>query len=279
MSGSLQARNKVKIMAKRVGKFLKGLVGGTVLKEYRGKQLLIIKPHFNPDHLTEGTKKAAKTFGSASIVAYWIRTALRAVITKFHDGTMNYRLNTAVLNCLNAAQDQESRSFQFDPESFNGLRGFEFNVGSPLKNNFFAQPVTSISANTLEVAFPQIQVPNDIKFPKGSTYVRLVIGAVMLDLVYGHVNLISLQSMDIQNNRAAPAPPRTFEFAVEPGCLCVTAISLQYFETTFAGDFIINSKTFNPAAVLSAGFAEGIVDPKQTKDWSEMDFSTFEPAP
>ena len=52
-------------------------------------------------------------------------------------------------------------------------------------------------------------------------------------------------------------PGQTFEFEVVPGCLCITAISLLYINSSFGGDVIVNSKIFNPAAIVHAFISEG----------------------
>jgi hypothetical protein len=255
------------------GKFIKGKVGSVIYREYRGSQLIQGIPKKIKSHLTEGTKNAAKTFGKASKLARGMRWSLLYVCHKFYDGTMIYRLNAEILRCINAVKDPETQLFNFNADSFASLKGFEFNVGSMVKNNFFVQPAIRVEGTTLQITIPEIKIPSDLKWPiDRPKCCKLVIVASMIDLKKGLTELAKPQVMDIPYSYTpSVVASQTFDFEVVPGCLCITAISLQYIEETFIGENTINSKAFNPSAILHTYIADGVTDPLFTKNWHEFD--------
>ncbi len=247
------------IMGSIKGKFIKGTVGSVVYREYRGTQIVQGKPKVIKSHRTEGTKKAAKTFGKASKLAGGIRWGLGYICGKFYDGTMIYRLNSEVLRCLNAIKDPETQQFNFNADSFRTLAGFEFNDGSLVKNNFFVQPSITIEGTSLKVTIPELHIPADLKWPIARPKCcKLMIATSIIDLKKGSTNFAKAQVMDIPYSyKQSIVASQTFEFEIIPGCLFVTGISLQYVEDTFIGENTVNSKSFNPAAILYAQIADG----------------------
>ncbi|SFH25184.1 hypothetical protein [Pedobacter insulae] len=259
-------------MANISGKFIKGQVANLVYRDYRGKQIVQGKPHVRKSHLTEGTKKAADIFGKSSRLAAGLRRALAYVCFKLYDGTMIYRLNAEILRCLNSVKDPETGELNFAADSFQTLAGFEFNVNSMVKNNFFVQPKITIDGLVLKVTIPELKIPLELKSPiERLNECRLIIAVAMVDLTHSHSDLEEPQLMVIPYSfKPTLVPEQTFEFPILPGCLCVTAISLKYVEKHFAGESILNNKSFNPAAILHATIAEGTVDPAMTKNWHKF---------
>lgn len=258
-------------MAKLKGKIIKGQVNNMVYREYRGEQIIQSSPNIKKKNRTEGTKKAATVFGKATKLAAQIRVGLDNTTVRFYDGRMIYRLSTEVLHCLNSVKNSETQTFDLKEDSFRSLVGFEFNLDSPLKSNFLVSPNITLIASTLKVAIPDLIIPIELKFPDNRIdHCRIMIENTLIDLV----NRISYsplpQLMNIPNAyKATIVPGQTFEFEVAPGCLCITAISLQYINPSFAGDVIVNSKSFNPAAIVHAFIVEGTTDPanKNKDEW------------
>ncbi|HKG05884.1 MAG TPA: hypothetical protein VKB19_05465 [Pedobacter sp.] len=244
-------------MATLKGKFFRGSVGNTVMKKYRGKQVLSIMPHFMMEHMTEGSKKSSKTFGKASSLAASVRLSLANIITPNYDGTMVYRLNTDVLSTLNLAKNAADQTYHYTGDSFKNLMGFEFNADSVMRNYFYAVPKMIVDGNVLQVNFPEMSVPEQLKFPNQAKvsegWCRLLINATMIDLASFNAEICTPQFMDIPYVfPTSVMPEHSFEFMVQPGKLCVVAFSLQYFTQTFAGPFFLNSKQLNPSAILYA---------------------------
>lgn len=141
-----------------------------------------------------------------------------------------------------------------------------------MRANFFAIPQVCLNEHILEITLPELQIPKDIKFPKDIIYCKFIITVGMVDLVNGRLSALPSQSIEIPYSyNMVTLPAHTFSFVPEPGCLCVTGFTLHYYEKTFAGVFLMNSKSFSPAAILNAQMMEGNVDPERTKDWMEME--------
>lgn len=256
-------------MATIEGKFITGRAGGNVYKKHRNKQVVTGVPHFFPDKMTQPTKNAAATFGKSSKLAGWIRAALSKVITPNYDGTAIYRFNTEVLSCLNIAKNAENQTYDFTPGSFESLAGFEFNVLSPMRYQLLAKPVIDLTETQLRVTFPEMKAPEELRFPKKITNCKILINTIMVDLQNSRITACMPQSLDV--GYAFPSsviPEHTFDFDIIPGLLCIVGFSLQYFEDTFAGNFYVNSKSFNPSAILYARIAPGELDAELTKNFS-----------
>lgn len=261
-------------MATIKGKFIHGTIGNTVYRNYRGTQILQSKPEMDKRNRTDATVNAAKTFGKASKLSYAIRFGLQHISLKWHDSTMNFRLNSEILRCLSIAKNGEKQAFNFNVDTFKSLAGFEFNINSPLKKHLYVQPALRIAENRLFIDIPDLHIPGDIRFPEERIDCRLMIATTMIDLTKGLVTIPEPQSMDIPGYfKTNHSPGQTFTFDLMPGCLCITGISLEYIEKTFAGVYVINHKSFHPAAILHAFMTEGTADHTNSNDhWSKLNF-------
>ena len=265
--------NKYEYMGTLKGKFIKGQVGNLVYREYQGKQIVQSAPDTPKSHRTEGTKKSAALFGKASKLAGGLRWGLGYICGKFYDGTMIYRLNAEILRCLTAAKEHQTPQFNFSPDSFRTLAGFEFNIGSMVKNLFYVQPSVIVEGTTLQVIIPEIKVPTDLKWPiDRPKCCKLLIAIGIIDLKKGSTILGTPQVMDIPYSyNFKTVESQTFNFEMIPGCLHVVGITLKYIEESFIGETTINTKSFNPAAILSAHLAEGTTDYGIRRNWQEFE--------
>ncbi|RZK81787.1 MAG: hypothetical protein EOO92_04095 [Pedobacter sp.] len=263
-------------MARVEGKFLKGVVANVVLKKHRGEQIIQSKPHLPKSRMTKPSLKSAGFFGVASNFAASIRTSLSEIISSKPEGTLNYRLNSQIVDCLKMARNNQTEVLEFEEDSFSSLAGFEINDDSPVRKSLFMQPKVFISGNFLQIQVPDVNIPGDIKFPKDATLCKFVMCVTMFDLKNGKWTTLPMQLLDIpESYDPIVVPAQDFTFDIQPGCLCITTISLQYFESTFVGMVGLNSKTFNPAAILNAHITSGEPDLEAEKNWSEMDFKTL----
>ncbi|RZM21282.1 MAG: hypothetical protein EOO88_33770 [Pedobacter sp.] len=261
-------------MGKFDGKFIKGLVGKSIFREYRGQQIIQgvsrnkVKQHAH-------SKAASAVFGTSSKLGSYIRAGLDGLITNNYDGGMSARFNGDLLFALRSALVKETQTFDFKSNSFNRLAGFEFNIHSPLKNNFFAQPTLSIDGGLLKIDIPEMHLPQDVKFPHAIQYCKMIVGTALFDLTNGYYRDAEYEVLDFKyQNEPSVIPSAHFSFQTEPGCLCITGISLRFYEKTFLGDTYINDKIFNPTAILNAVLLPGEVDELKTKKWDSMSFKT-----
>jgi len=262
-------------MGKFDGKYLRGAVGDVIFKKVRGQQIVQGKSKKKKTDQSAETKKAATVFGRASNLAAYIRAALDASI-RFYDGTMISRLTGEVNQIAHSSLNPESQTFDFTSAAFSRLNGFEFNATSPVRNQLFVQPQVSIIDNLLQIDLPEMQIPKDLKFHENGSYGVLGFQVVLFDLQHGKYN----KSQEIQiteikyKYEPEVVPAKQFSFQTEPGCLCIISIAIQYYEKTFAGNSVVNSKSFNPSAILKAFLADGVADPSVSKNWQPMDFKT-----
>jgi hypothetical protein len=265
-------------MAKFDGKHFRGVAGPVIFKTYRGQQLATSKPKFNPQKQTKESKASASLFGKASNLAASFRAELSPLIIKLYDGGMINRLNTETMYCLNQAINKKTQTFHFEENSFQRLNGFEFNNQALLRNNFLVQPQTELSGNILSVKIPEMHLPGDLTYPKGCTTCVVAIEVAMFDLVNGKRSRCPIQFTEIEtNHKDKVIEPVQFDFEIERGCLCVIMFALQYTKAAFAGTMLLNTKEFNPTAILKAFIVPGEVDVSKTKKWKEMKFkNTYE---
>lgn len=137
------------------------------------------------------------------------------------------------------------------------------------------QPVTTLTGQNLKVSFPEMNISRDLKFPKTSVLCMLGVALGMYDLSNGCRMISPVQSVEVKYNpEGVVLPAKNFDFEIEPGCLCIVVISMQYLKPTFAGNMLINNKQFSPCGILKATIADGQSDPLKTKSWTKMDFKT-----
>ena len=252
-------------MAKIIGKYIRGVLGDAVLKKHGNMQLIQAKP--KKGKRTPGSKKSASLFGLASNFASEFRLGLSKLVTSCYDGTMIFRLNAEVLRSIRYANNPDTGAFSFSEGGFESLDGFEFNIKSLLINSLLVLPKVELSAPVLTVSLPALEIRKDFKFPVGATSCKLLIGRTLCDLT-NQRRKFDFVSFEILNKKIITIP-QSWEFETEPGCVCITAISLQFVQSGLAGDTIINSKSFNPSAILNALVLPGAIDKLKTKSWSK----------
>ena len=260
-------------MARVNGKFITGKIGPTVYKKYRNKQVIQKKPVFTPSSYTEPSKITAKIFGKASTLAMTMRNNLNPITTDFTDGEMVNRLNSEVVHILNQCKNIDKGIFDFRSDSFDRLNGFEFNQHSLVRNIFHVRPELEVTGNKLKISIPEMRLPQELNFPKEIRHCMLSFGLGIFDLTNGLHYFNPVQSTEIEYKYQADViPPQQFEFKIQPGCLCVTVISLQFLRNTFAGKMFYNTIDFNPVAILKAFISDGEATKVKTINWQEMGF-------
>jgi hypothetical protein len=258
-------------MGKFDGKYLRGAVGASIFKKVGGQQIVQGKSKKKMKQSVE-TKKAAALFGKASSLASYIRVALNQTIN-FYDGTMISRLTGEVNQVFNSSLIPESQTLSLNAEAFSRLNGFEFNATSPVRNQIFVQPDVILNGNDLQINLPEINIPMKLKFPVNGAYCVLAFELALFDLQNGQYKKQAIQSTEIKYNfKPAVVPASQFNFQTEAGCLCIISIALQYYQKTFAGNSVVNNKSFNPSAILKAFLLEGTPDQSVTNKWQEMAF-------
>ncbi|MHA4894549.1 hypothetical protein ACXZ1K_07335 [Pedobacter sp. PWIIR3] len=253
-------------MAKFSGNFWRGVAGDVTFREHRGQQIVTGASRLTKDQMTEGSLKAADTFGAASGLNNYIRPTFNFK----GDGNVSGRLDGMMNICLDRSKNKKLDIFEFDKDSFNYMAGFEFNENTPLKKHFYAQPKVVFSGLNLQIQIPTINTKKEIKFHPDAHHAKPAVSLGMFDIINGQYTYAEVQNIEILAGQSKPTfPARYLDFILSPGCLCIVALSLVYIENTFLGPSFLNSTAFSPAAILHATLSEGNPEPKE--DWDDMD--------
>lgn len=258
-------------MAIRDGKFIRGIAGDVTFRELNGKQLIQGKTKKAQIDMTPATYDAAYVFGRASTLARYIRDNNHSII-RFYDSLMISRFTGECNQIVQQATTTQEGVFDYSQDNFNRLNGFEFNSSSPVKNYLFAQPLVTLTEQTLTVDLPEMQIPKELKFPANAQYCTLAFCVTLYDLNNDQYSRDEIKVVEIElKHPTSTHPPQQLVFESAPGCLCVIALALYYSEKTFAGKAVINNKQLSPAAILKAEICSG--EATADKKWHKMSFN------
>lgn len=243
-------------MGKFDGKQITGLIGKLVFKRGKDGKTTIIKTQSEEVKQTEGTKEASSVFGKASALAKTIRDDLSALHLHHYDGAMVNRFNTLNREILDHCYDKGTKTFTFKPNSFDRLKGFEFNTKSPLARTLWVNPTVNLQANQLQLDLPEIMISENLKFPISATTceIRVLFTQIILDQALHSPNIY--QSITVEKKQET-IPAQSFTFEVPDGCLCVIGMSLYFLEKQRVLVKPVNDKVFNPAAICGAFLTPG----------------------
>jgi hypothetical protein len=227
---------------------------------------------------TESTKKSASIFGQGSKLAGAVRGNLRMVINYNYDAEMINRFNTPLKTILRQCYNAETDQFDFQEDSFDRLAGFEFNSKSLLINSLWVKPGMRFSENNLTINIPEMTIPAQLKFPTNANYCELKITVSQIALHDGLQHHPLFQQIEINKNQNL-IPAQEFNFEIPDGVFCVAGIGLSYFSLQNNIKTPINSKIFNPAAIIGTIITPGtFTDPGpvltatggRASDWSTV---------
>jgi len=157
------------------GKFLKGTLGGFVFKAYKGKQIVSSRPAPGTVKQTPASKRASGTFGMTSKLNRHIRGMFQTEVNDLVDAKYTSRLTAELSASVNPCRDPVTYLFQFEKESFSNLRGFEFNVVSPVKKALNVLPKVILANEMIKVTFPKLKSRLNLLFPKRATHCDLIL--------------------------------------------------------------------------------------------------------
>ena len=265
-------------MAKFDGKYFSGPIGRVIFRKHRGQQVVYQKCLKDNIAQTEKTVKASKVFGKASRLTSCIRMLLMKLTLSNFDSNISNRLIGEVTAILNGCVIPETPFFEFVGSSFQKLIGFELNIKSPFKSRFFSQPTIYYANNLVQIVLPEMLILEKIKFPRGISDCKIVISMSELDLRNGKYSNADVQVIDLHKvNEHSILPQQQITFSTEPGTLCIIGICLQFYEATYLGNNLVNTKAFSPAAILNAYYLEGNVNKENTSDWHDFHFKNEVP--
>ena len=254
--------------------FTRGTIGNSTYSEHNGRQVVKGLSNKKKYKKTVATIDCSTVFGKASNLACYFRESLGDTYTNFHDGGMSSRLTGVVTDCLRPALDETNLNFNFQQESFKRLIGFEFNIKSPLENQYHVQPTVDYTINNrVHIQVPEMKTLKDLIFPKMIWKCKIVLTCALFDLEYGYYKNAESVSFNVEKaGEKVIFPVQYATFTTQPGCLCIIGISLKFYKESFLGDTYINNKLFNPCAILSTKITPGIVNKSVTETWDQMQF-------
>ncbi|RQO74091.1 hypothetical protein DBR43_01405 [Pedobacter sp. KBW06] len=262
-------------MARFKGKFLVGSIGNLTFKKNKKEQIVQTKPGKRGVKQTTATKKAALVFGKASQFSNCVRTSFRSLTKGNYDGEMINRLNKENFAILRQCYQTESESYDFKPDSFKRLNGFDFNSKSPLKDNLWIEPSVQVQEKELLIQLPDFEIPADFKFPGLSNTCSLMLKVYLLSIKTGFEKGQYLEILQISNDQKI-VPAQEWKLEIPDGCICVTGMALNYYR--IQGNLMtpVNHKEFNPAVILNATVSNGEFNLPLDSSWQFSGFK-FQP--
>ncbi|RZK53721.1 MAG: hypothetical protein EOO91_17165 [Pedobacter sp.] len=254
------------------GKNLKGSLGNLSFRPLRdGLSSVQTKPGKGNVKQTANTKKSASLFGSlVSPFAKHIRFHFKGLVNEYSDRQMVNRINSAISIIINQHLEPDGK-IVFNAESFNRLKGLEFNTNSPLVDSLLTMPKISFEDDKVHITIPSFKVAKNIKFPEDTYQVSMQIQPVFFKLSRALAFRAAHQSIDLEKTQGMTAE-QTFSYDFPAGSVCIFALSLT-FSTNRT---IFNKKVFNPAGIFAASYKEGIVDDEIEEGWYTTSFRVEE---
>lgn len=252
-------------MAILKGNFVTGLLGPLTFKELNGQQ--VITSQANDVKQTEGTKKAAKTFGMASTLQSQITERFSFNLMGLKDSDQHSRMNQILNPALFGARHPTTRAFHFEKETFENLKGFEFNLGLRANDQMIIKPVVHIDEGVLQVSFPDWELPSKLKWMDKSSYCIMTFSVVLFRLGDGlKERFPEMQSVRLEKGTDDVLNGRSFTFNVPDGCLCIVGVFLQYFDSFR----MLNNEKMSPAAICDAIVLKGTYAEETERLWMNM---------
>ncbi|AOM79091.1 hypothetical protein [Pedobacter steynii] len=243
-------------MARLKGKFLIGAIGNLTFKKHRKEQIVQTKPGKGGVKQTKETKKAALVFGKASRFSNCLRQSFGFLIEDRYDGGMVNRLNKENFAIFKQCYQPETESYEFKPDSFRRLNGFDFNTKSPLKDSLWVEPSVQLVGQELQIRIPDFEIPSDFKFPPHSNICSVELSIYLLSIETCYQQQIRLEALQISNAQKM-VPSREWKIEIPDGCICVTGLALHYYRNQGNLTVPVNHKEFNPAVIVNATVSNG----------------------
>ncbi len=266
-------------MGKFDGKQIVGVVGNLVFKKGADGKMTIVQSKPFQIKQTKGTKKTASVMGNASTLSAAIRRSLGGLFGKNYQGSVVNELNKANQTILGHCFNKDTETYTFQQDSFHNLAGFEFNSKSPLSAYLWVQPYLRFQDNTIILTIPAFEVPAQIKMPREANGFQLCAQIGQYALYESKKWGQNYFSFEVEPGQTH-VPEQQISFNVQPGCLCVVGLGINYYKINNQYRTPLNDKELNPAAIVDAIIIPGeFVEPPPRveggkhygSEWNTMD--------
>lgn len=245
--------------------FLRGIIGPVIVKKFKDKQQVTIKPDYKKVKQTPATKNAANTFGLAGSLSKILRDIFDYESDIVMDGSVHHRLTATLDSALIHCRDQSDRKFYFREDSFHMLEGFEFNSKLRLRNKLPAKVSVLMEHDVLRVAFPKPERPLLLKFPEGATSAELTFSVVFFRLHEGLMSRNAIREVFRITCLDTDLRGLSNDFAIPRGSFCVLAISIEYFKRSRP----VVDDGLNASAIYWAQITPGVYEEGGEFLWAE----------
>jgi len=247
-------------------KGLRGSIGNLSFSKQGDINVVRSKPGRGNVKQTAATKKSASVFGSyISPLSKYIRMSFQHLLTGFYDGAMVNRMNSDISTVLYQSITPEG-TFKLTKKSFDRLTGFNFNLASVLNKSLLIMPETTFTANEVRVRIPEFLVSKDLRYPPQADGCTIEIQVVQFNLEKGLWMVYPQESILLKKGGLNDS--QIFSYPLPKGSLCLVAIGTVYHDQY---KIVLNSKTFNPMAIVAAGFNPGSALEEELKTWYYME--------
>jgi hypothetical protein len=234
--------------------FLTKSSGNVVYRKYRGLNIMQKRP--KKFKQTQATVECSTDFGVASASGLALRTAFSALHHNTgHDGGMVNRMTSVAYQALRRSQKALAGQRDLHDAPLEGFVGFQFNVNSPLNKALLIKPVVSRGEQgEVIVELPQINAKQDIvtPFDRVSRHrIRLLL--IAFNLRGEFCEFTGEAIFEVPNGGSVAAQRFVFDNEVPKGCMLMLGMTMTSLRTIEGeGDYLLNNKEFNPAAIIAA---------------------------
>lgn len=259
---------------------IKGKINNIVYRGYRDKQVLQIAPA--RVRQTYATKLNALEFGLASIQAKMLRRVLRNFFEEY-DGKMPVRLNATVAECMRTSTKEIGERTLHDAD-LSPLKGFQFNLDSPIERLVRVRPVVEIAPNgRIQFMFPKFNVMTDIIYPAEPPRFNPCFSILVtaFNFFEEYVHIIDHASFDFVNKDQEVEINWTCTKQLPKGSFVFITLALNYVAMNWVGQrTVTKSKAFFPSIVVEAfqvtdemaakGVEDDLEPPKRVRAFGDL---------
>lgn len=261
---------KLKKMATFDGTFYRGRIGNKIYRVVRGKQVVSEAQEPGTRKMSKTNINSCNTFGMSTSLAGSVRLSVKEDIGGYRDGQMVNRLNSAIVKAIKQNRDEDSLKYTFDSNSFNSLKGVEFNENSPFKSLLPIHAEEYQNNNTVTIKIPEVSIPRKIGFPEDTYQCKVVVNKSTFRIWDGLMaEEPESQSVTITRSDGI-LEEKTFHFSVPDGCLHIFTVFLEYSKYRNNSLVVINRKNFHPGGIISAVLTPGDYNEVDSLDWISM---------
>lgn len=113
-----------------------------------------------------------------------------------------------------------------------------------------------LDGNRAELRIPAFDIPAELKMPGNANACELRIALGQYALYQSRQVTVKYKVLEIEKDQKH-MEEQFISFDVHPGCLCVIAISIDYYQQNDRYRTRLNNKALNPAMIVGAMMTEG----------------------